>query len=324
MAHEFTKKQVFVDIISPASAIDFSELEAIKEFLKERGFLCNFFGEKKLVLDQKVDHEFSSFPAKDRFSQLEKAVNNKESDIIWCAKGGYGAIELVEFFKKLKKPQKKKILIGFSDITILNKILIEKFGWEVVVAPMLSQIVNKTVSNDSIEEIVNLIHGNTSDIEYKLDCLLGGKKKISSKIVGGCLSVLASQLGTKNQINFRNKILFLEDEGESGERLDRYFSQILQIAKETKSYPKAILLGNFFQKNIHGNINEKNIEIAISRLVQRVKDSKKKISIFRDTNGILGHSKKMKPLVLGIKSEINNSVLSQGETFDPFNPYKQL
>ncbi|MBL6664815.1 MAG: LD-carboxypeptidase [Rickettsiales bacterium] len=311
MTYSLTKKQVFVDIISPASAIDFSELEAIKSFLKASGFQNNFFGENKLVLDKKVDYEFSFFSALDRFKQFEKAIYSDKSDVIWCAKGGYGTIELVEFFKKLKKPKKKKLLIGFSDITILNKILIEKFGWNVVVAPMPLQIVKNTVLKDPASRIVALIQGKVGVLEYKLDCLLGGKYNISAQIVGGCLSVLASQFGTKNQINFKNKILFLEDEGESGERIDRYFSQILQIITETKHYPKAILLGNFFQENIHGNINNKNIEFAIARLTERVKGLKKEISIFRDTNGFLGHSEKMRPLILGLKSEISNATLTQ-------------
>ena len=311
MTYERLKRQVLVDIISPGCAIDCAELEAIKNFLKEAGFSSNFSGEKTLILDKKIDHEFSSFSASNRFSQLQDAIYNDKSDIIWCAKGGYGSIELVQFLKKIRKPKKEKLFIGFSDITIFNKVLIEKLGWKVVVAPMLSQIVQKTVEPESIKEILELVSKKISNLEYKLETLHGGNKKISGIIDGGCLSVLISQFGTKNQINFKNKILFLEDEGESGERIDRHFSQILQIITETKNYPKAILLGNFFQENIHGNIKNDNIEIAISRLVKKVKSLKKEIAIFRDEKGHLGHSKNMRPLILGSKSKIINSTLKQ-------------
>ena len=258
MTYRSSKKQVFVDIISPGSAIDCAELEAIKNFLKEAGFSCDFICGKNLLLDTKANHEFSSFSAQERFLQLQESINNNKSDIIWCAKGGYGSIELVQFLKKLKKPKKEKLFIGFSDITIFNKFLIEKLGWKVVVAPMLSQIVQKSVEPEAIKEIVDLALGKISNFEHKLECLSGNDKMIVGQIDGGCLSVLTAQFGTKNQINFKNKILFLEDEGESGERIDRYFSQILQIITETKNYPKAILLGNFFQENIHGNIKNDN------------------------------------------------------------------
>jgi len=312
MTYHTSKKQVFVDIISPGSAIDIAELEAIKTFLKSAGFLCNFSGEKKLILEEKANHEFSSFSDFERFSQFKDAIYNDESDVIWCAKGGYGSIELVSFLKRLKNPKKEKLFIGFSDITIFNKILTEKFGWKVVVAPMLSQIVQKTVEPAAIKEVIELVLRKIKHFEYKLECLLDTNKKILGKIDGGCLSVLAAQFGTKNQINFKNKILFLEDEGESGERIDRYFSQILQIITETKNYPKAILLGNFFQENSHGNINQSNIELAISRLVERVKLLNKDIAIFRDIEGCFGHSKTMRPLILGLKSEISNSTLRNG------------
>ena len=309
MTYQASKKQVFVDIISPGSAIDFAELKAIENFLKGAGFLCDFSSKNKLLLDKKTNHEFSSFSAKERFLQLQDAIYNDKSDVIWCAKGGYGSIELVAFLENLKKPKKEKLFIGFSDITIFNKALIEKLGWKVIIAPMLSQIIQKTVEPEAIKTITDLALGKIKNFEYNLECLLGTDKKIQGIIDGGCLSVLASQFGTKNQIDFKNKILFLEDEGESGERIDRCFSQILQIITETKNYPKAILLGNFFQENVHGNIKQFNIETAISRLVERVKLLNKDIAIFRDVEGHFGHSKKMRPLILGLESQIINSTL---------------
>lgn len=311
MAQDRSKKQVFVDIISPGSAIDFAELEAIKGFLKKSGFSGEFYGEKNLILSEKIDHEFSSFAAQDRFLQLKEAIYNDKSDVIWCAKGGYGTIELVEFFAKLKKPKKEKLFIGFSDITILNRLLIDKFGWKVIVAPMLSQIVQKTVTKEATQEIIDVVSGKNNVFEYKLKCLLNEDANISAKIDGGCLSVLAAQFGTKNQINFKNKILFLEDEGESGERIDRYLSQILQIMTQTNQYPKAILLGNFLQENIHGNIKKHNIETAILRFVNRVSSLKKPIPIFQDQHSHFGHSQNMKPLILGQKTQIQTSTLTQ-------------
>ncbi|MBU3743789.1 MAG: LD-carboxypeptidase [Sediminibacterium sp.] len=88
---------------------------------------------------------------------------------------------------------------------------------------------------------------------------------------------------SKNQINWHNKILFLEDEGETGERLDRYFRHILEIAVEQKKYPRAILLGNLLLPNNHGTPQQKNVRIAVQRLLERLveleENSKGKVAI---------------------------------------------
>src|SRR5262249_49616732 len=105
-------------------------------------------------------------------------------------------------------------------------------------------------------------------------------------------------------INFAEKILFLEDEGEDGERLDRYFRQIIEVILKTKKLPSAILLGNFTQPNPHGNPQEKNVKIAIQKLIERIEETKLKIPVFIAKDKNLGHASNMRPLMLGSKSTI--------------------
>ena len=123
-------------------------------------------------------------------------------------------------------------------------------------------------------------------------------------VSGGCISVLAGQFGTKNQIDWADKILFLEDEGEDGERLDRYFSQLIQIMRESKKYPQAILLGNFLQANPHGTPKAKNITMAIEKFAANLLEENLAVALFEEKTKCLGHSKDMLPLVLGGMAEI--------------------
>lgn len=309
MALKFLKKGDFVDVISPGTACTFEENQKIKKFLIDLGLQPRIPFENELTLKKSVTHEFPSFDAKQRFLQLKKAVES-DSKIIWCARGGYGSVELVEFLQKMPKPKKQKIFIGFSDISSLNKILIEKWGWSVVTAPMLAQIVLEKVLKQSIKSISQMIFGQISRLEYEL--ILLNEEKISfdkkSKITGGCLSVLAGSFGTKNQIDWSKKFLFLEDEGESGERLDRYFTQIISIINEQKKIPLAIILGNFLEANLHGTPQAKNVEISIKKFAQNLK----KIPLYQEKKKVLGHSKNMFPLVLGSDAEITaNNFLIQ-------------
>lgn len=305
------KKGDVIDIISPGTACDLEEISQIKKLVKKIGFLPRIFLEKELTLKKSVKHEFPSFDAAKRFAQLKNAIENSESKIIWCARGGYGSADLITFLKSLKKPKNPKIFIGFSDISSINLFLIQEWGWEVITAPMLIQLALKKVSIKSQKAILDLLLGKTKELKYELTALNTERKNLSKIVVGGCISVIAAHFATKNQINWEDKILFLEDEGEDGERLDRYFQQILTIIIESKKLPAAILLGNFLEANPHGTPKAKNIEMAIKRFVEKIAKNKLEIAIFQEKLGNLGHSKNMMPLILGKKAEINNGVLIQ-------------
>ncbi len=306
------KKGDIIDIISPGSACDLNEISQIKKLVKGSGFTPRVFLEKELTLKKSATHEFPSFAAKDRFAQLKNAIENLESKIIWCTRGGYGSADLLPFLKSLKKPKNPKIFIGFSDISSLSLFLIQKWGWQVISAPVLIQLALKKVSPQSEKAIFDLILGKTKELKYELTTLASnGKNSLSKIVVGGCISVVAGHFATKNQINWQDKILFLEDEGEDGERLDRYFHQIITIITESKKLPAAILLGNFLEANPHGTPKAKNIEIAIKRFVEKIAENKLKIAVFQEKSGSLGHSKNMMPLILGREAVINNRTLIQ-------------
>jgi muramoyltetrapeptide carboxypeptidase len=300
MNSKFITKNNIVEIVSPGTACTIVENKKMKNFIKKIGLVPNIFLEKEISLKKPATHEFPSFAAEKRSEQLKKAIENPDSKIIWCARGGYGSAELLPFLEKLEKPKKPKIFIGFSDLSSLNKLLIEKWNWQVVSAPMLVQIALNKVSQKSIKAITDFIFAKKTELKYNLKTIIAAKKPINEIVTGGCISVLAGQFGTKNQINFADKILFLEDEGEDGERLDRYFSQLVQIMNEQKKYPKAILLGNFLEANHHGTPKRKNIETAIKKFAEKLS-----IPLFVEKSKCLGHSKNMLPLVLGMESEIS-------------------
>lgn len=310
------EKGDIIDIISPATACTKSEIKLIKEFVEKIGLKPRIFLEKETTLAKSTSHEFPSFDAKIRFEQLQDALTNKESKAIWCTRGGYGSADLLPYLQKMEKPKNKKIFIGFSDLVSLTTHFQQNWNWPIICGPMLGQIVLDSVSKKSQKAIVDLLFGKDLDRGFALTCALKSSSQkaqlfldntpskknnntISATITGGCISVLAGHFGTKNQINWHNKILFLEDEGEDGERLERYFNQIITIILETKKRPKAILLGNFLQSNPHGTPKAKNINLAIDKFVEKMSINKLKIPVFIEDSKALGHSKNMLPLILG-------------------------
>lgn len=300
------KKNDIVDVVSIGTPCSLAENKAMAKYLENCGLKARFFLEKETSISKTPSHEFASFSPEIRFEQLKAALNS-DAKIIWCSRGGYGSAEIIPFLQKMKKPKKEKIFIGFSDISSVNLFLMQNWGWRVLCAPMLVQMALDKVSKKSQQAILDVVFGKTKELKYDLIKLSGKNNELSGEITGGCASVIAGNFGTKNQIDWKNKILFLEDEGEDGERLDRYFYQISTIIREKKIKPKAILLGNFLQGNPHGTPKAQNIKIAINKLVENLKD----IPIYQEKTACLGHSQNMMPLVLGKKSIIKNNRLFQ-------------
>ena len=296
------KKNDMVDIVSLGTASSSDEIKKIKNYIKKIGLIPNIFLEKETTLKKPEPHEFPSYTAETRFKQLKESIENPNSKIIWCSRGGYGSAEILPFLMKMKKPKTQKIFIGFSDISSLNIFLIQQWGWKVVTAPMLIQLALAKVSKKSEKAILDLIFGKTKELKYELTTLahLTPYALRLTTITGGCLSVISSHFSTKNQLDWNKKILFLEDEGEDGERLDRYFHQIATIICEQKKIPIAIILGNFLEANPHGTPKEKNIKIAIRKFAEKLPE----IPIFQEKTNCLGHSKSMLPLLLGAEAKI--------------------
>lgn len=308
----FLKKGDLVDIISPASSITKHEFENIEKFLHSQGLCTRFHMAKELLLEKKPSSHIPAFSAKKRFEQLRFALENKESKAVWCVRGGYGSADIIPFLQTLPKIAQTKMFIGFSDITSLAIFLNQQWNFEIIYAPMLNQLAKNQLSSASKRKILQFIFGKKPQLNYNISAQNNCKnaKNITAEIVGGCLSVAASHFATKNQIDWQNKILFLEDIDESGERLDRYFCQIVEVIKSTKSYPKAILLGNFYFQITSRN-KKKNIALANAKLIKRLHEASIDIPIFVENSHCLGHAKNMMPLIIGRAAQIKDGKLKQ-------------
>ncbi len=306
------KKGDIIDVIAPASSISKAEMAQIAKFLTKNGLKARFFNEKGLLLDKKAKNLFAAFSGKKRYEQLLQALDNKDSKAIWCARGGYGSAELIDFLQNHKKTAQTKLFIGFSDITSLAIFLSQKLNHQVIYGPMLTQLSFSKVSKKSEKAIFDFIFGVKKQLNYQvlaLNNFANKSKKISGILTGGCLSVIAASNATPNQIDVKNKILFLEDIDETGEKIDRYFTQFLQIMQQEKSYPQAILLGNFYQ-DVDDKQKKANIKQAIANLVQKIDENGLKIAVFTEKTGCLGHSKDIMPVVIGGEVEIADGVLT--------------
>ncbi|MCE3255415.1 MAG: LD-carboxypeptidase [Rickettsiaceae bacterium] len=301
-----------VDVIFPSTCCGEGEISKIKNYLQSIDLTPRIISESQVTPRTNSNHSFPEFSAEARFEQLYEALKNPESTLIWCARGGYGSKDLLPLLAKAKPIKQNKIFIGFSDITSIAIFLQQNWGWKILCAPMLGQMIEGgklAVDENSKQRLLSLIFSSDKKLEYGLEVLGKVSGSVKSEIIGGCLSVLAGHFGGDFQVDFADKILFLEDIDESGEKLDRYFSQIIEVILKTAKKPKAILLGEFCH-GIKDQISKENINEAIKRFVARIAEFNLQIPVFKSKDH-LGHSDKMRPLILGVETVIESNLLKQ-------------
>lgn len=297
------KKGSVIDIIFPSTCATKTEIIQLKNYIKSIGFTPRILFEKETTPRKNENCKLPSYSSQARFKQLYEALKNSDSKLVWCARGGYGTADILPYLAKAAPIKQNKAFIGFSDLTSVTNFLQQNWGWQVLCAPMAMQIVNKSVAKSSETEILQILFGKKTKLQYRLKPLNQHNSEINAKIIGGCVSVFCANFGTEFEINFADKILFLEDIDETGEKLDRYFCQIIQHILKTKKPPKAILLGEF-TRDIKDKTLKNNINLAIKKLLERIAEHNLRIPVFQSLEP-LGHSEKMRSLPLGTKATIN-------------------
>lgn len=196
-----------------------------------------------LFEETKSDPEWAyvAAPAATRAQWFTTALLENESSVVLCARGGYGAsdiLPLVPWEKiRLQKPR-PKLVVGFSDTSALHSALWTQLGWQGLHGPMpattlwpAGAIENPEVAPD-IAHLLDLLAGKTATGSLHLNPVGNhpqNSEAISGTLFGGCFSVLTNLIGTPYlPPNLRNSILFFEDIGEHPARIIRFWNQWLQ------------------------------------------------------------------------------------------------
>ncbi len=242
--------QALIDLIAPSSSVSKQQIKSAIEQVSSLGFRYRVRvtdGYKNSSTKKNFTEEYQ------KFALLKMALMAKDSEAIWCIRGGYGSQKLLTLLSRLKTHVQPKLLIGYSDITALQLFLNQKWGWPVLHFPVLTHLNQASLS--AIKRFQKIICGGVlkkgSLICQKFKTLkilnssfLSKKPhSICAPLIGGNMTVIQSMIGTAWAGSFQQKMLFLEDVGEAPYRVDRALWQ-LQNAGVFKGI-KALILGDF-------------------------------------------------------------------------------
>lgn len=187
-----------------------------------------------------------------RADEFARAMGDEESRALLALRGGYGCLRMLERVDAGLVRERPKMLIGFSDLTILQNHLFQTAGLLSLHGPVLSTLPGCTLA--SLERLVHCLCGSW---QGTLACpgveVLRGSDAQGS-LIGGNLSSLVSLLGTPFDFSWEGCIVLLEDTNEPLYRLDRLLTQLFYAGKFNQA--AGILLGDFSLAG-HGNEVEK-------------------------------------------------------------------
>jgi muramoyltetrapeptide carboxypeptidase len=156
----------------------------------------------------------------ERLSDFQDALNNTSVRAIWCARGGYGTVRIIDDIDFTAFKKNPKWIIGYSDITVLHS-HIHNLGFETLHAILgTSMDFNELKNKPSIASFKKALFGEPLTYTVK-ESSYNKMGHVKGQLVGGNLAILQSLLGSTSSINTKNKILFIEEIGEYHYQIDR-------------------------------------------------------------------------------------------------------
>jgi muramoyltetrapeptide carboxypeptidase len=207
-----------IKLISPSGAVHTDYLDRASEVLTHWGF------EVSEGLYARAVHGRYAGSESQRIQDLQDAINDDSLTAILCSRGGYGLsqiIDKIDFTPLLKHP---KLIIGFSDITILHAAL-SRMNTPSVHGVMAKQLAEFDNEDDSLLTLREILNGQLPHYHIEPDAL-NRYGQARGKLVGGNLSVLMGLRNTPFEPDYQNNILFIEDIGEEAYRIDRMMQNL--------------------------------------------------------------------------------------------------
>jgi muramoyltetrapeptide carboxypeptidase len=292
----YLKPGDIIGITCPAGYITNEEIAPAVQQMESWGF--------KVILGKTVGARDFTFGGTDqeRLKDLQQMLNDTSIKAIMCARGGYGAVRIVDQLDFSIFKNAPKWIIGFSDITILHCHLNSNYKFASIHAKMCNSFpadwnTAELIQIDTIKSIEKALKGEELmryEVPFQVNNRLGNAE---GELIGGNLRCIENLSGTASAIETDGKILFVEDVGEYLYSIDRMFFNLKRSGKLTKL--KGLIVGGFRVKK-----DEDNSDGFGQTLEQIVMDKVKEFDYPVCFDFPVGHQRANFALKCGVKHQL--------------------
>lgn len=275
-----------IGLLAPSGPIvDEENFAAGVRLLRETGFEVKFAPD----LTQHRE-EYLAGTDRRRANELHDLWADPEVKALLAARGGYGSLRIASSLDMDLMRSQPKILIGFSDVTVLITAILKHAGLVTFHGPTLSTLA--TSDRETVTTFFNTITGRPPEqIKAEgLEVLVPGQAR--GRLLGGNLTTLTYLMGTPYELSWEGTILFFEDVNEAPYRLDRALTHLKEA--DRLQGIAGVILGRFDDCG--------DVELFWKRAIEIFQDEH--IPIW--ANFPVGHGQANRILPLGIEAEMDS------------------
>lgn len=202
-----------IAIVSPAKAADAESIKIATDLIERRGF--------RVVVGKHAlgRHHYFSGTDFERAMDLQEALDDPSIKAVFCARGGYGSVRIVDNLNWAGFMRNPKWMVGFSDITVFHQ-HIQRLGFPSIHGSMPFNFEKN--SDEALDTLFKALAGQAYTVLGPA-CEKNKPGSAEGVVLGGNLSIVHSTIGTDDQPDYQDSILFLEDIGEHIYQIDRMF-----------------------------------------------------------------------------------------------------
>ena len=182
------------------------------------------------VLDTHDQFGYLAGSDRDRARDLQQAWCDPSVSAVICARGGFGAQRMVDLLDwNAMRAVGPKVFVGYSDITALHEAFAVRLGLATLYGPMAAAVafLKDGPTQESLRAtLFEPEKVRTLGLDTARTLVPGRGRGVT---LGGCVSLLASDIGTRHaRSSAVGGLLLIEDVGEEPYRLDRILTQLLR------------------------------------------------------------------------------------------------
>ena len=284
------KKGDTIGVVAPSNPIVGDNIEEImkaKEIVEKDGFKVKF---AKNLFSNTNDY---SSTAKEKAEDINSMFLDTEVKMIWCAKGGENANSTFEYLDYELIKKNPKIICGYSDITSLTNMITAKTGLITFSATNFKTIATDETSYSYEEAMKRFVEGSLELGREEETYKTIQEGTAEGELIGGNLSLTRGMVAGKYKIDFKDKILFLEELG--FETSPALASNYLYFMKQNGVFEKikGLWIGHY----------EHESGISLEKIVKDVIGEEYEIPIIQSNN--FGHTETKTVIPIGSKAKIN-------------------
>jgi len=210
-----------IAVLAISSPSELDRIEEAKRDLEAQG--------SRVTLAANIAHRFHGYLAGDddeRVTELNRFLNSDEFDAFFFARGGYGAMRILDRVDYEAIRRNPRPIVGFSDLTALHQAVAIRCGLVTFHGPMLNLDFFNGLSPQNDDWFWSMLAGEAPLTHRFSSPQVVMEGEAEGILFGGCLSLITALIATPYDFWIDDGIWFWEDVDEPLYRVDRMLTHL--------------------------------------------------------------------------------------------------